>query len=122
LQSNLNNAYTIQFLNLRANWMPTEYLVLTTDVNNSRYNGLGAGFNQNIWLWNGGVGYKFLKNRRGEIKLSVFDILNQNRSITRTVSENYIEDNFTNVLNRFFMLTFTYQIRNFKSNIKSSNN
>jgi hypothetical protein len=122
LQSNLNNAYAIQFLNIKGNWMPTEYLVLTTDLNNSRYNGLGAGFNQNIWLWNGGVGYKFLKNRRGEIKLSVFDILNQNRSITRTVSENYIEDNFTNVLNRFFMLTFTYQIRNFKAKTKPSIN
>ncbi|MDP2174549.1 MAG: outer membrane beta-barrel protein [Bacteroidota bacterium] len=120
LQSNLNNQYTIQFLNLKANWMPNDNWVLTSDVSNSQYNGLGVGFNQNIWLWNGGLGYKFLKEKRGEIKLSVFDILNQNRSINRTVSENYIEDNFTNVLTRFFMMTFTYQIRNFKSKVKTN--
>ena len=50
-----------------------------------------------------------------EVKLSVFDILNQNNSISRTVTETYIEDTRSNVLNRYFMLTFTYNIRKFTS-------
>jgi hypothetical protein len=88
--------------------------VVSSDISNSKFNGLGDAFNQSIWLWNAGLGYKFLKNKRGELKLSVFDLLNQNRSINRTVAENYIEDNNTQVLNRFFMVSFIYQLRHFK--------
>jgi len=61
-----------------------------------------------------GFGYKFLKDNRGELKLSVFDALKQNTSIARTVSESYIEDKNTQILTRFYMLTFTYSIRHFK--------
>jgi len=77
-------------------------------------NGLGSAFNQSIWLLNGGVGYKFLKDNRGELKCSVFDALKQNTSIARTVSDTYIEDKHTKILTRFYMLTFTYSIRHFK--------
>ena len=36
--------------------------------------------------------------------------MNQNQSITRTVSENYIQDIRSTVLKRYFMLTFTYNL------------
>jgi hypothetical protein len=48
------------------------------------------------------------------LKISAFDILNQNNSITRTVTETFVEDNITRVLNQYFMLTFTYTLRSFK--------
>ena len=34
-------------------------------------------------------------------------------NINRTVTGNYVEDSRTNVLNRYFMLTFTYRLKNF---------
>jgi hypothetical protein len=71
-------------------------------------------------LWNAGLGYKFLKNQQGEIRLSVFDILGQNQSITRNVTELYIEDTQTNLLQRYFMLTFTYNIKMFKTKAVST--
>ena len=114
LQEQLNNAYIIQTTSGKINWLIKERVVLSSDISNSKFNGLGDAFNQSIWLWNAGLGYKFLKNKRGELKLSVFDLLNQNRSINRTVAENYIEDNNTQVLNRFFMVSFIYQLRHFK--------
>jgi hypothetical protein len=83
------------------------------DLNNRFYNGLAVGFNQSYWLWNAGVGKKFLKDRKGELRLSVFDLLGQNRSIERNVTETYIEDEQNEVLRRYFMLTFTYNLRNF---------
>ena len=43
----------------------------------------------------------------------MFDLLKQNRSITRNVTETYIEDVQNQVLQRYFMLTFTYNLRNF---------
>jgi hypothetical protein len=43
----------------------------------------------------------------------VFDLLKQNRSISRTVTEVYVEDVQSQVLRQYFMLTFTYKLRNF---------
>ena len=74
---------------------------------------MAAGFNQSYWLWNMGVGKKFLKDQSGEIKLSVFDLLKQNSSITRSITETYIEDVQTDVLQQYVLLTFTYKLKNF---------
>jgi uncharacterized membrane protein YgcG len=43
----------------------------------------------------------------------VFDLLKQNQSIVRTVTGSYIEDAQTQVLKQYFMLTFTYKLKNF---------
>jgi hypothetical protein len=60
-----------------------------------------------------GAGKKFLKDQKGELKLSVFDLLKQNTSITRTTTELYVEDVRNDVLQQYFMLTFTYKLKNF---------
>ena len=60
-----------------------------------------------------GVTYLFLKNDRAQLKLSVYDLFNQNISAYRVIRENLIEDYQVEALNRYFMLTFTYNIRNF---------
>ena len=83
------------------------------DLNNRLYSGLADGFNQSFYLWNMAVGKKFLKDQKGELKLSVFDLLKQNRSVVRNVTEAYIEDEQNEVLQQYFMLTFTYNLRNF---------
>lgn len=44
---------------------------------------------------------------------SNFDLLNNNNSIIRNVTDYYIEDLQTQVLNRYFMLTLTYNLRKF---------
>ncbi|HEX6333173.1 MAG TPA: hypothetical protein VFZ78_03040, partial [Flavisolibacter sp.] len=64
-------------------------------------------------LWNMSIGKKFLKDRKGELKLGVFDLLKQNQSIARNITESYIEDVQSQVLRQYFMLTFTYNLRNF---------
>lgn len=63
--------------------------------------------------WNAGINYMFLKDDKGQLKLSVYDLLNQNISISRVTRENYIQDNQTTILRRYFLLTFTYNIRSF---------
>lgn len=85
-------------------------LTLSTDLDYTTQTGLSSGFNQNYFLWNASFAKQLLKNKRGELKLSVFDILKQNRSITRNYTDNYIEDVQNTVLQRFFMLTFTYNL------------
>jgi hypothetical protein len=85
------------------------------DIVYQSYTGLSDSFNQNYLLWSMSVGKRFMKDERGELKLTVFDLLDQNNSISRNVTETYVEDIQTQVLQRYFMVSFTYMIRNFKT-------
>lgn len=103
-----NSSASIQFnLLSKTGWF------LQNDLNNQYYTGLSAGLNQSFWLWNAAIGKKFLKNRQGELKLSVFDLLKQNQSISRTVDGPRITDERNTVLQQYFLLTFTYSLKNF---------
>jgi hypothetical protein len=113
IQPDLNTHYFSQTAGARINLLSKSGWVFQNDLNNQSYRGLTDGYNQNFWLWNMSIGKKFLKGQNGELKLSVFDLLKQNQSISRSVEETYIEDVQTQVLPQYFMLTFTYRIRNF---------
>ena len=108
-----SNEYFVHNVNARFNWIIRERLVINSTYSVNAYAGLGSGYNQTIMLWNGGIGYKLLKKKQLELRVSVFDILNNNNSITRNVTESYIEDVKSNVLNRYYMVTLTYNLRNF---------
>ncbi len=75
--------------------------------------GLASGVNGNVTLLNGSLEKTVFKKKNGFIRLSGFDILNQNKNISRTVSANFITDTRVNRLTRYFMLTFTYRLNRF---------
>jgi hypothetical protein len=114
-QGSLNNSYFNNTANGKINYIFKTKLVLNTELNYNIYSGLSSGFDQQFLLWNAAVAYKFMKGNAAEIRLSCFDILAQNRSISRTVTETYIEDNFTKVLSRYLMLTFTVNFKKFEN-------
>lgn len=115
LQANLDQNFYVQESNIRLYYSPNNgKLFVGNTVNNMLYSGLSEGFDQSVWLWNIEGGFRFAKNNKAELKVMIFDLLNQNNSISRTVSDVAITDVFTNVLTRYGMLTFTYIIGNFK--------
>jgi hypothetical protein len=113
LQPDQNSAYLQQNSKVKLNINPKGGFVFSAEYNNQYYSGLSGGFNQNISLLNAAVGYKFLKDKRADLRLFVFDILGQNNSIQRNITETYIEDTQTTILQRYFMLTFTYNIKKY---------
>lgn len=113
IRPQLDNTYYLQTTGARFSFIFLNNWVWRSDISYLMYRGLGEEFNQDYALWNMNVGRKFLKNNLGELTLSVFDLLKQNDNIIRNVSGNYVEDLRTNTLTRFFMLTFTYNLRNF---------
>ena len=115
IQLQQNNNYTMQSAGLQIKLLSKKGWFIHNDISNISYSGLSSGFNQSYWLWNAAIGKKFLKKQAAELKLSVFDLLKQNRSITRTVSDSYIEDVQNQVLTQYFMLTFSYKLKNFGS-------
>jgi hypothetical protein len=78
-------------------------------------NGLPEDYNRNIVLWNMSLGKKVFSNNQGEIKLTAYDILNKNTTIQRTNTSSYVQDVRSNTIGRYFILSFTYQLRAFGS-------
>jgi len=114
IQEDLNTDYLNLNSSARINLIFWKGLVFRTELTHQFYNGLSEGYDQNYFLWNASIGKKLFKSQLGEIKLSVFDILKENTSVQRTVSDAYVEDVQTQVLQQYYMLTFTYNLRNFK--------
>jgi hypothetical protein len=81
-----------------------------------RYNSNAApGIQKSVALLNGGLIFLFLKDQKGNLKLSVYDLLNQNTNVSRQTNENAIIDRQINFVQRYYMLTFTYNIRTFNA-------
>jgi hypothetical protein len=116
-----NNKYINHSAGAQLNLLNKHGWFVQNDVSNQVYTGLTSGFNATYTLWNAAVGKKFLKNKAGELKLSVFDLLKQNQSIVRTVTNLYIEDAQSEVLKQYFMLTFTYNLKNFGTRARQMN-
>lgn len=114
LQTSLNSSYYNQNSRLKVQAMPWKGLVLQTDLSHQFNWGLSSLYNQNFLLWNIGIGYKFLEKKQAEIRFYVYDVLKQNNNINRNTAETYYEDVQTNVLQRYFLLSFTYNLKRFK--------
>lgn len=113
LQRTQNLNYYTQVLSAEFTYYNTKGLILASEFDYTYNGNRAAGYNTSVPLWTPSIAYQFLKNNAGEFRLSCFDVLNQNQSSTRTVSSNQIIDTRTNTLTRYFMLTFTYNLRNF---------
>ena len=71
--------------------------------------GTQASYSQHYALLNAGIGYKFLKYRQAEVRISGYDLLNQNRAFRQSTQSSYIQTTLSNVLQRYFMVSFTYK-------------
>ena len=115
IQPQANNNFITHNVEFRNLFLFKKGFLLQNDVTYQSYNGLSDSFNQDYLLWILSVGKRFTKDERAEVKLTVFDLFNQNNSISRNVTETFVEDIQTQVLQRYFMVSFTYMIRNFKT-------
>ena len=110
LKSALNTDYFSQQYEGSINWqLPANFYFsgsLVYIINSKRANG----YNNSIPLCNASLSKQFLHFNRGELKLSVSDLFNENVGISRSTNQNYIEDSRTTNLQRFFLLSFTYSL------------
>lgn len=88
-------------------------IVWETNIYYRRLNEVSPGIPNASIYWNAAVTLLMFQQDRGQLRLGVYDILNSNTNVNRYYSSNAIIDNRTNVLQRYFMLTYTYNIRSF---------
>ena len=106
-QSAQNSNYYSHVGSLKCNLIGWQAIVLRNEVTNNLTSGLGAGYDQDVVLWNVGLGKKLLSDQSVEIRLTATDLLNQNRSVNRTVTGTYIQDTENLTLKRYVMLNVT---------------
>jgi hypothetical protein len=108
-----NSNYFNEVLTTEATYYTHSGWILASDFSWIKNWGLSQGFNASYPLWNASLSKQVFKNKAGEIKFYVFDLLNQNANVTHTVSNNTVTDSRNMVLPRYFMLSFTYNLRKF---------
>ncbi|MBC3784087.1 outer membrane beta-barrel family protein [Spirosoma utsteinense] len=113
LQPQQNTAFLNQTVTLDAFYQLPGKFTFSTNVYYNHYGGSAGSFNQSFTLWNAILSKQLFKQKQGEIRFQAFDLLNQNRSIVRNVTDTYTEEVQSRVLNRYFMVSFVYNLRNF---------
>ena len=71
--------------------------------------GTQASYTQHYALLNAAIGYKFLRFKQAEVRVSAYDLLNQNRAFWQSSNATYTQTTLTNVLKRYFMVSLTYK-------------
>jgi hypothetical protein len=92
------------------NYFPFD-LVVNQSLNYTINEGRAPGYNTAVPIWNASISKFFMKNKRAELKISAFDILNRNVGVSRNVSQNQIVDQSYNVINQYFLVGFTYSLQ-----------
>lgn len=121
LQPQQNGDYFTQTFSAEPTYYTNSGWVLACDFNYVKNTGRADGYNTAIPLWNASIARQIFKKKQGEIKFYVFDLLNQNISVSRNITGNIIQDVSTKVLTRYFMLSFTYNLRKFGAGNQQSN-
>lgn len=89
----------------------TQNLQFDTDASYRFYHGYtGNGFNDPQLIWNAGFSWKI---KSWGISAKAYDILEQSKNISRSATENYISDSWSNQLGRYFLVNVTYTFGKF---------
>lgn len=110
INKSLNEDYWTQTYNVDLTVRLPKNFIVATNFDYLINTGRAEGFNQKIPLWNASLSKQVFKNKNGELKFSVNDLLNQNQSITRTAGDNYLLDTRSMVLRRYFMVSLLFNL------------
>lgn len=109
----LNNDYNNINSYAKVTWTFWKGFYIQAELNHNYATGYSDGYNQNVLLTNLTLGNRTLYNNNFDLKVQVFDLLNQNNNIQRSVTDSYFEDIRSLTLKRYGLLTLTYYIRPF---------
>ena len=82
--------------------------------------GYSLGGVTNPAVFNSYVERRFLKGHKATIRLSVFDVFNQNRGYMESVTSTSVTQNEVNRLGRYLLLSFTLRLQRFVGSAKSA--
>jgi hypothetical protein len=111
--SNYKTDYFTQTTYGNFNVILFERVTISVNLMHRYGSNLPESYDKNSYLINTGIGLKLFPDRAGELRISVFDLLDQNKNIRRSADDIYIDDERSNSLGRYFLLSFTYNLKYF---------
>ena len=87
-------------------------LVFGNDFEYNTNSNIAPGFKKDFYFWNTSLGYAFF-NKQLTAKVKVYDVLNQNQSVRRTIMPAYFEDREDLILKRYVMFSLTMKLNKF---------
>lgn len=121
LSSMSNQPYTTYNFRAVVDWTLPYRWFFRTDATYNINTGRTNGYNVNYLIWNASIQRSFLKTGNLLVGIEAYDILNQNISNYRTVNNNVIVDQRTNIIRRYFMAKVTLRFNNFKTKEEDGN-
>lgn len=110
-QNNTNNSFRTINLGLTGKNYFSNTWTFSYDYTKTIYKGYTGSNNPNIL--NTYIEKKFLKQNVGALRLSAFDLFNQNTGFSSTQTGSYITQTQSNRLGRYYLLTFTLRLQKF---------
>ncbi|QHI36823.1 hypothetical protein IMCC3317_21930 [Kordia antarctica] len=104
-----NETYQSHTVGLKTTTFWPKSIVFGNDLRYTYNTNVAPGFERGALFWNMSLGVKILKDK-GTIKLTAYDLLDQNINTRRSITADYIQDSQSTVLQRYFMLGFTYKL------------
>lgn len=113
VQENPNSEFVTHTFTMDLFWNWPKRLILENNIQYLYNSSIAPGFRKGVTMWNAAVNYQVFKDRRGTIRLAAYDLLKQNTNVYRTVTQTYIQDMQVQVLQRYYLLSFIYNLRKF---------
>ena len=88
-----------------------KHLIWETQLSYNYNGSVPAGLPKEAVRWNAALNITMLKGEAGVLKLAVNDILNRNNNVWTSANRNTITTSQGNILGRYFLATFTYNVR-----------
>jgi hypothetical protein len=108
--SALEQAFLNQTYGSEVSWTFLKDWRVGTGFRYQIYEGRTEAFDRKIPMLDFSLSRSFLKGNAGELKLSGYNLLNQDLGVTQSADANYIQRQVTNSLGSYFLLSFTYSL------------
>lgn len=102
-------------------WQVIDKLFFESNFRYTAYKNARFNFDQRIPIWNASVRRLFGKKNRVEARLAAFDLLNRRVAINQGASQNFVSQNISETLARYFMLSMSYNVRGYENKLKKDN-
>ena len=110
-----NKPYTAQKFNASLRLKLPLKFIFETDVVYTINSQRAQGYNINYFLWNASLKKTFFKKENFIISIDATDILNQNINTARSIQDNVIRDNKTNIISRYILLKAIFKFNSNKT-------
>lgn len=108
-----NATYNTSRLGLTMLWNYPQRLIIENNLNYNYNSRIAPGFRKGVTMWSAAANYQLFSRQQATIRLAIYDILRQNLGVRRNISETYIEDYQSQVLQQYILLSFIYNLRKF---------